>query len=333
MKILITGASGFIGTNAMEYFSGRGDTVCNLDSQPPLNPAHHPMWRKVDILDSASITGAFADFSPDAVIHLAARAECDENTTVEKGYRANTDGTRNVLAAIRATPSIKRVIITSSQFVCGPGYQPAHDEDFHPATVYGESKVITERLTRAADLPCTWTLVRPTNIWGPWHQRYRREFWRVVAKGWYVHPGGAPVVRCYGYVGNIVRQMSRILELPPEDVHRQVFYLSDAPADILRWVNAFSLGLRGKNVRRVPRPILSAAGIVGDWIGKLTGRPFYINRSRYRSMTSDYVVNMDKTFQVLGPPPVSLEQGVKETVAWLRDSPDSPPAPSNPASR
>jgi nucleoside-diphosphate-sugar epimerase len=37
-------------------------------------------------------------------------------------------------------------------------------------------------------------------------------------------------------------------------------------------------------------------------------------------MTSDYLVNMDKTFELLGPPPVSLEQGVRETVAWLRQS-------------
>ena len=320
MKILITGASGFIGTNAVEVFASRGDTVCNLDPQPPLNPAHREFWKKADILDPAALNAALAEFSPEAVIHLAARADCDENTTVEEGYRLNTDGTRNVLAAIRATPSIRRAIITSSQFVCGPGYQPKDDEDFHPATVYGQSKVITEQLTRAAALPCTWTIVRPTNIWGPWHLRYQREFWRVVAKGWYVHPGGAPVVRCYGYVGNVVRQMRKILELPPERVSGEVFYLGDRPGDIAEWVNAFSLALRGKKVRVVPRPVLATAGRIGDVISRVIGRPFYINTSRFRSMTSDYLVNMDKTFEVLGPPPVSLEEGVAETVAWLRQS-------------
>ncbi|HYR58884.1 MAG TPA: NAD-dependent epimerase/dehydratase family protein, partial [Chthoniobacteraceae bacterium] len=243
------------------------------------------------------------------------------NTTVEQGYRVNTDGTRNVLAAIKATPSIRRAIITSSQFVCGPGYAPKHDEDFHPVTVYGQSKVIAEQLTRAAALPCAWTIVRPTNIWGPWHERYRREFWRVVAKGWYVHPGGAPVVRCYGYAGNVVRQMRQLLDQPAEFVNEQVFYLGDPPGDIARWANAFSLALRGRRVRKVPRPILAAAGLIGDAIARVTGKPFYITTSRYRSMTSDYVVNMDKTFLLLGPPPISLDEGVAQTVEWLRQNP------------
>jgi nucleoside-diphosphate-sugar epimerase len=319
MKILITGASGFIGMNAVPLLTARGDTICNVDLHPPLDPAQRSFWKEADILDPAALAAAFAEFAPEAVIHLAARTDCDEATTVEKGYRVNTEGTANVLAAIKATPSVQRVIITSSQFVCGAGFPPRNDEDFHPVTVYGQSKVITEQLTRGANLPCTWTIVRPTNVWGPWHERYQREFWRVVAKGWYVHPGGAPVVRCYAYVGNLVRQMRQLLEKPAETVNRQVFYLSDQCGDIARWVNAFSLALRGRKVRVVPRPFLAAAGLVGDVITGVIGRPFYINSSRYRSMTSDYLVNLDKTFVLLGQPPVSLEQGVEETVAWLRN--------------
>jgi nucleoside-diphosphate-sugar epimerase len=320
MKILLTGASGFIGTNAIEHLSGLGDNVVNLDVQPPLNPAQRAFWKQIDVLDSAGLTAAFAEFAPEAVIHLAGRTDCDEETTVDEGYRVNIEGTKNLLAAIKATPSIKRAIITSSQFVCGPGYAPKHDEDFHPVTVYGQSKVRMEQMTRTAALPCVWTIVRPTNIWGPWHERYRREFWRVTARGWYVHPNGGPVVRCYGYVGNVVRQMRRILELGPAIVNGQVFYLGDRPEDIARWVNAFSLALRGRRARVIPRALLAAAGRVGDVIEHISRRPFYIDSSRFRSMTTDYVVNMDRTFLVLGPPPISLEKGVEETVAWLRQS-------------
>ena len=160
MKILLTGGSGFIGTNTVQWFLERGVAVLNLDQHPPFNTLHHPHWKKADIMDATALVGAFHDFQPDAVIHLAARAECDENTTVETGYRMNTEGSQNVLDAIRATPSVKRVIMISSQFVCGPKHPPQHDEDFHPVTVYGQSKVITEKLTRAAALDCCWTLVR-----------------------------------------------------------------------------------------------------------------------------------------------------------------------------
>jgi nucleoside-diphosphate-sugar epimerase len=320
MKIFLTGASGFIGTNAVKRYLAAGDEVLNVDIEPPLNPAQRPYWKQVDILDAAPIRQVMADFAPEAVIHLAARSDCVEDTTVEEGYRVNTDGTRHVLAAIQATPSVRRLVVSSSQFVCGAGYAPEHDEDFHPVTVYGQSKVITEQLTRAAGLSCTWTIVRPTNIWGPWHLRYQREFWRVLARGWYVHPAGAPVIRCYGYVGNLVQQMRQLLDQPEECVNGQVFYLGDRPGDITGWVNAFSIALRGRKTHLVPRPVLAAASLVGDAIGALTGRPFYINTSRFQSMTTDYLVNIDRTFRLLGEPPISLEEGVAETVAWLLQS-------------
>ena len=320
MRIVITGASGFIGTNAIEAFTDWGHEVLNFDLQPPLNPAQQSRWKRVDIMDAEGLKKALQEPRPEAVIHLAARTDCDEATTVGEGYRVNTDGTENLLNAVKDTPSVQRLIMTSSQFVCGPGYQPRHDQDYHPVTVYGQSKVITEQKTRAAGLDCTWTIVRPTNIWGPWHQRYQREFWRVVSKGLYVHPGGKPVVRCYGYVGNVLHQMRRILELSRETVHEQVFYLGDPPGDISGWVNGFSQELRGRPARVVPRFLLRTLGLVGDLISKLTRKPFLITSSRYRSMTSDYLVDMDKTFRVLGKPPISLQEGVAEASKWYRST-------------
>jgi len=318
MRIFTTGGSGFIGTNLIQSLLDNDHTVRDFSATPPVNPAHSEVWTPGDILDADAVQRACRDFAPDAVIHLAARAECDETTTVETGYRMNTDGTKNVLDAIRTTPGVRRAIITSSQYVCGPGYLPKNDEDYAPATIYGQSKVITEQLTRSAGLDCCWTLTRPTNIWGPWHWRYPQEFWRIAAKGLYVHPAGAPVVRCYGYVGNIVAQMLRILELPEDAVHEQTFYLGDAADDIYHWANGFCLALRGKPAPKVPRVILRAAGLAGDAIGSLTGKPFYITSSRYRSMVTDYAVPMEKTFDVLGPGPYSLEQGIDQTVRWLK---------------
>lgn len=320
MKLLLTGASGFIGTNTVQYFIDQGVEILNLDLQAPHNSSHLPYWKEVDILDRAALITAFQEFEPSAVIHLAARAECDESTTVEVGYRMNTDGTQYVLEAIKATPSISRVIIVSSQFVCGPDHPPEHDESFHPVTIYGQSKVVTEKLTRGASLDCVWTIVRPTNIWGPWHQRYTREFWRVAAKGWYVHPGGEPVTRCYGYVGNLVNHLEAILTLPKEKVNGQVFYLSDLSADIYQWANAFCISLRGQKARRIPRLVLKTLGMAGDLISSITGKPFYITSGRVRSMTSNYVVPgvIEKTISVLGPPRYTLDEGVAHTTAWLR---------------
>jgi hypothetical protein len=59
----------------------------------------------------------------------------------------------------------------------------------------------------------------------------------------------------------------------------------------------------------------------------LTGRPFYITSSRYRSMVTDYVTPMKKTYALLGSPRISLQQGVDETVAWLHTQPKYTPTP------
>ena len=72
---------------------------------------------------------------------------------------------------------------------------------------------------------------------------------------------------------------------------------------------------------------LRAAGLAGDIITALTGKPFYITSSRYRSMVTDYITPMDKTYALLGKPKISLEQGVKETISWLRTQPEYAPTP------
>jgi GlcNAc-P-P-Und epimerase len=318
MRILITGGSGFIGTNAIDAFSTTKQTIANYSLHAPLKPEHRQYWRRGDILDPVVLTAALREFQPTHLLHLAARAECDENTTVEIGYRVNTEGTTNVLDAVRATPSIERVIITSSQFVCGPGRLPKNETDYFPETVYGQSKVITEKLTRDANLPVCWTIIRPTNIWGPWHLRYRREFWRVVERGLYVHPGRQPTIRCYGYVKNVVDQIQRIFQAPVELVRRKTIYLGDRPMNLYDWTNGFSRALTGHDVRMVPRALLRLMALLGDIPTRLTGKPFLINSSRFRSMTTNYETPMEVTFKLLGENPYSLETGIRETVEWLR---------------
>ena len=263
-------------------------------------------------------TAVFQEFQPDRVLHLAARAECDENTTVEIGYRANTVGTQNVLDAIRATPSVERAIITSTQFVCGPGRLPASNTDYFPETIYGQSKVIAEQLTRDAKLKSCWTIIRPTNVWGPWHTRYRREFWHVVERGLYVHPGREPVIRCYGYVKNVASQIEKIFQARRDLVDGKTLYAGDRPINLFDWANGFSRALTGRDVRVIPRSLMRALALIGDIPTRLTGKPFLINSSRYRSMITNYETPMEPTFELLGENPYTLEEGIQETVKWLR---------------
>ncbi len=314
----MTGGSGFIGTNLLETFAALGATLLNFDRNEPLNPAQRSWWHCGDIMDGKSLSQVMATFDPHVVIHLAARTDCDERTTVEAGYRVNTEGTANVLMAVQETQSVERVVVTSTQYVCRPGYVPVNDEDFCPHTVYGESKARMEKLVRSVSLRCPWTIVRPANIWGPWHMRYCREIWRVITRGWYLHPGRKPVYRTYGYVKNVVEQIRRIIEADPLQTAGRVFYLGDAPMDIYQWVNAFSLQLTGRQARVVPRPLVRLIALCGDVVNAM-GFAFPLTSSRYRSMTEDYIVPTEKTISVFGAGPYSLDQAVAETVRWLVD--------------
>jgi nucleoside-diphosphate-sugar epimerase len=323
MKVLITGGSGFIGTNVVAALSREGNTILNYSLHAPLDPGQMQYWRAGDILDPAALTAAFKEFEPTHVLHLAARTDCDENTTVEDGYRVNTEGTQNLLNAIRAMPSVERSIITSTQFVCAPGRLPASDSDYFPETVYGQSKATSEKLTRDANLTSCWTIIRPTNIWGPWHMRYRQEFWRVVERGLYVHPGREPVIRSYGYVKNVAYQIEKIFEASRDTVSGKTFYVGDRPVDLFDWVDGFSRALTGHEARVIPRTLMRLLALLGDIPTRLTGKPFLINSSRFRSMTTNYETPMEPTFDLLGENPYTLEEGIDETVEWLRICGDS----------
>lgn len=315
ISILITGGSGFIGTNLIDFLLNKKVNFINCDIKYPIDPNHQKYWVETDILDKIKIQEIFSKTKPKIVIHLAARADVYGKSLAD--YKTNTEGTKNVLDAINNTSSIERVIITSTQFVNQYNGLPKNDEDFAPHTIYGESKVITEKLTRKSNLNCCWTIIRPTNIWGPWHKRYPYEFWKIIAENKYFHPANQNVIRSYGYVGNVCSQIYGLLKTNEDTVNRQVFYVGDEPINILDWVNEFSVQLTGKNVKQVDKHLIKSIAFIGD-ILKYFSIKFPLTSSRFKSMTTSNQAPMEKTFRILGTPPFTLKVGVQETIKWLR---------------
>jgi nucleoside-diphosphate-sugar epimerase len=91
------------------------------------------------------------------------------------------------------------------------GYQPKHDYDYNPSTIYGESKVITEELIRVNSLPYEWAILRPTSIWGPWFGEPYRNFFDMMISKKYFHIGDRGCTKTYGFVENAVYQIDSIL--------------------------------------------------------------------------------------------------------------------------
>ena len=77
-KIVITGGSGFIGTNLVEYFVNFGYNVKNFDIVKPRNKSYDKNWTQLDILNLKLFSNKLKEFNPNYVIHLAARTDLDE---------------------------------------------------------------------------------------------------------------------------------------------------------------------------------------------------------------------------------------------------------------
>jgi len=315
-RILITGGSGFIGTNLVEHYLTKGWTVLSLDEAYPRNPAHNTVFEPVNLLDSAGMHAAMTHFEPNIVLHFGARTDLNERHDI-KGYAANIDGVQNVISACRQCSDLRRLIVASTTLVCRYGYTPKHELDFDPSTLYGGSKVLTERSVREGDLPFDWTIVRPSSIWGPWFGAPYNAFFRFVLTGRYVHPGSKSGTSTYGYIGNTIYQIDRLVDAEADRVHGRVFYLGDLPPNnVGEWADEIARLAGQRKILTVPYSILNAAATLGDLLAKL-GIRFPLTSFRLSNMTTDNICDVAPIHELAPNPPYTRADGVRATLNWL----------------
>lgn len=315
-RILITGASGFIGVNLLENFLEKGYTVKNIDLlKPPINN-HLKYWEKVDITDYDSFKVAVLNFKPNYIIHLAART--DLNGKSIEDYTANTIGVTNLMRIVKNLQNLKKVIITSSMLVCHAGYYPKTQFDYSPTTFYGKSKVITEQNVWTNEPDCDWAIIRPTSIWGPWFKEPYRNFFDMLIAHCYFHIGHIGCTKTYGYIGNTVYQIEQILFSNTIDKKNKIFYIGDEPAtNIEEWANEIANELN-YNIIRMPLFLIKIAAIWGD-ILKFFGIHFPMTSFRLKNMTTDNIINLSNTYEVAPNPPYKRIEGIKETLNWIKE--------------
>jgi GlcNAc-P-P-Und epimerase len=312
MKVLVTGGSGFIGTNLIAKLVSDGHEVMNLDVQPPSDP-ELKAWKKVDILDREVLVRAVTSFDPDYVVHLAART--DLNGRSHSDYEINTQGTTNLIESLQGCKQLKKVVFTSSMLVCRSGYQPSNEQDYAPDTEYGRSKVEMENRIRrqGADLP--WVIARPTSIWGPWFREPYRNFFDAVNRGRFVDIGTHYCTKTYGFVGNSVYQFLEILLQPA--ALRQVYYIGDEPPIFIsEWGGEVAAAWGKKPPRKVPFAMLKFAALIGD-ILSAAGLRFPMTSFRLKNMTTNHIVDLKNTYRVAPNPPFTRKDGIRQTIKWL----------------
>ena len=317
MKLLITGGSGFIGTNLLSHFQRDGINLMNIDFKEPRNRDQLQLWNNVDITDATALEKVVLGFQPDYIVHLAARTDLDGKSLED--YSANPIGAQNILNCCHKLPGLKKVLFTSSILVRGVGYEMKHVFDYHPTTLYGESKVETERIVLANPPKCDWAILRPTSIWGPWFRVPYRNFFDMVIGGKYLHFGKKASVHTYGYVGNSVYQIEKVLmaDTSMRSNDKRVFLLGDEPAyNIEEWANEIA-GLCGKKIPRIPYWLIKCAAWFGDVL-KFFGINFPMTSFRLKNMTTDNIMDVSATYEIAPNPPFSREDGVKVTLGWMK---------------
>lgn len=315
MRVLITGASGFIGTNLLEDLIAKGFEVLNVDTQEPKIKKRKNVWAKVDITDYNALEKVIVAFDPDYLIHLAARTDLDGKKLDD--YAANIVGVDNLMRIVHKLPDLKKVIITSSKFVTRNGYQIRSQFDYCPHTVYGESKVETEKRVWANEPQCDWCIIRPTSIWGPWFGVPYRNFFDMVMRRMYFHIGNIKCHKTYGYIGNAVYQVEQLLFNETPDRDNKVFYIGDEPAyEINDWADEIATEL-GFRVPTMPVWFVKVLAKLGDFLS-LFKIHFPMQSFRYGNMTNDGINNMSNTYQIAPETRYTRLEGTKETIKWIR---------------
>jgi len=316
MKILVTGGSGFIGTNMIDFLINQKADILNIDIQKPVKENQSSYWKDLNILNLNDLTKVIEDFQPNYVIHLAARTDLDGNKIKE--YESNTIGTLNLIQATNNIKSIKRILFTSSMLVCKIGYVPKDFLDYNPNTTYGESKVEMEKIIYNNPINSEWAIIRPTSIWGPWFKEPYRNFFDLVLKGLFIHPGNKACTKTYGYVGNSVHQIYQLMTIDKEKINEKCFYIGDTPPiPISEWADEIRKEQCGKKNLKAPYFIFILLGIAGDFF-KLLGIKFPMTSFRLKNMTVNNIINLDHLNKVTGKNPFSRKDGVKTTLNWLK---------------
>lgn len=323
LAILVTGASGFVGGSFCRRFGGRSDLVVHGIGRRRLDAAWY---------SARDLSRPFeVDFAPDVVIHAAARAA--PWGTAEEYRRDNVEATREVIAFCRRHGNPRLIYVSSSSVLYRDGPQLGLDEasPIGPRFVnrYAATKYAGERLVE--EYPGPWLIVRPRAVFGPGDTVL---FPRLVAAAragrlpLFVNSAATPATSATPatpaigdliYIDTLTDYLLRAARRPEL---RGVYNLTNAePVPIQAFLlDVFArLGLPAPRRRVSIRSAMLAAGIVeAAWsLLRLRGEP-PITRFGVGVFAWSKTFDVGKALADLGPPSVSIADGVEAFVRWQK---------------
>lgn len=326
-RLLVTGASGFIGSFIVEEALRRGfetwAAVRKSSSREYLQDGRIH-FIELDMTDSGRLEEQLRGHKFDYVVHAAGLTKSLDKADF---YRVNTECTVNLAEAVmKENAGLKRFVYISSLSVTGPVRegQPYREitgrDEPHPNTAYGMSKLKAERLLDdIKGLPCI--TLRPTGVYGP-----REKDYFMMAKSIKGHVdfavGYRPQDLTFIYVEDVVQAV--FLAFDNGKIGSKYFlsdgnvYSSRTFSDLIRHELGYPWLLRIK----APLWVLRAVTFIGEYVGRLTGRVTALNNDKYNIMKQrNWRCDITPAVAELGyKPRYPLSEGVRVTMKWYRDN-------------
>ena len=336
MKILITGASGFIGSFIVEEALKRGyetwAAVRKSSSRAFLqDPRIH--FIELNFSSEEQLTSQLTGLQFDYVVHAAGVTKClDPNDF----HRINTEGTQHLVRALQELGiPLKRFVYISSLSIMGaireeqPYQEIRESDEACPNTAYGKSKLKAEQwlnafnqeLTANGQQPLPYVILRPTGVYGP-----RERDYFMMAKSIKAHTDFAVGFKqqdiTFVYVTDVVQAVFLALE---KGRTGRKYFLSDGQ---VYQSTTFSDLIHEELGRpwwiRITAPVwvLRVVTFFGEHIGRLTGKISALNNDKYNILKQrNWRCDIQPAIRELGyHPEVDLSEGVRRSIKWYKDN-------------
>ncbi len=328
MKILITGASGFIGSFIVEEALRRGfetwAAVRRSSSREYLRD-ERIKFIELNLSSKEELVEQLRGKDFDYVVHAAGVTKCLHK---EDFRRINTEGTKNLAdALLELRMPLKRFVFVSSLSIFGAireqqPYEEIRESDTpQPNTEYGRSKLAAEQYLEQLGNRLPYIILRPTGVYGP-----REKDYFVMAKSIKQHSDFAVGYRrqdiTFVYVSDVVQAIFLALDAP--QVGRKYFLSDGEVYQSTTFSNLIHEELGRPWWIRITAPewVLRIITFFGEYTSRLTGKVSVLNKDKYNILRQrNWRCDIQPAIDELGyQPTVKLAEGVKRTIKWYKDN-------------
>ena len=322
MRVLVTGASGFVGRHLVPALVHSGHQVRATRRPDGWSPpgAGSMEWTNLDdITSEAEWTKALQGM--DGVIHLLGLAhQIGPGAETREGefQRVNACASERLAEAARGA-GVQRLVMVSSIAVLGPyrGTPFTEASPCAPDTPYGRSKLEGELAVQRvlAEGETDWCIVRPPLVYGPGNPGNMARLLRLIQRGLPLPLGRIEASRSYIYVGNLTDLLIRCLTHPAAS--RRMFVVDDGEPVATQTLIRLLAGFAGKTACLVPVSpgVLRALGRAGDQLQGLLGRSMGFDSYVIDRLMGSLVIDSRAVQSALEwTPPYRQEAGLRLTV-------------------